>query len=58
MMGPSARHIGRAELEERLSEAAEHLKARASIRVEALRKKQAVSVDDQTRHGLGRESWR
>lgn len=39
MMSPSAHHIGRAELEERLYELTEPLQSRASVRVEIFHKR-------------------
>lgn len=54
MMGPSARHVGHDELEERLGEAAGPHGARASVRVQIFRKVRAVPAEDQTIRGRER----
>jgi 23S rRNA (guanine745-N1)-methyltransferase len=54
MMGPSAHHLCRAGLEERLGEAPVPLKARASVRVEIFRKELTAFAEDPSMHGPGR----
>ena len=58
MMGPSARHLCRAELEERLGEAPVPLKARASVRVEVFRKEPTAFAEHPIMNGPERERRR